>query len=124
MNLPPINPVGIPALLPYNGWFIWGWTGWKGRLQADVLIGQWLAVRESEFVGRRYAYANAGSWEAGEYRPGDEFLCEIGDATLITSGTDPAIKALECSKGFARLLKVLDTLEEEAVRNVVVQLTE
>lgn len=26
-----IAPMGIPALIDYRGWVIWGWTGWKGE---------------------------------------------------------------------------------------------
>lgn len=26
-----IDPENIPALIEYNGWVVWSWTGWKGR---------------------------------------------------------------------------------------------
>lgn len=36
-----IQPLNIPELIPYRGWIIWGWTGWKGtksKALTDSLI--------------------------------------------------------------------------------------
>jgi hypothetical protein len=51
-----IEPHGIPELIPYRDWIIWGWTGWKGTKTKALLDGEcWkcgkcLAVGEDVYV--------------------------------------------------------------------------